>query len=188
MSRKKISKTESYGIFPYILICVGVLLSCVWGLHRYLYSRSISLSDALIASYTRQDRGTSVPIHITIGTRISLPVVEAGMVNGMLSVSQTSANHLHDSAMPGQRGNIIIYGHNLNKIFGYLVDSRVGDPVSIRMTDGSLHTYRITDIHAVWPSQTELLEPTTSETLTLYTCTGLLDSLRFVARATPETK
>ena len=180
-------KTSSWHTrFPIILIAFGIVLISIWGLHRYLYARSLSLSDALVASYKKKRSDlVAFPIHISVGDKIRIRVVEATKVNGALVVSPTSANHLLASALPGEAGNIIIYGHNVNAIFGYLVDARIGDPVGIYTNDGKLHKYKITDIHIVDPSQTALLAPTTTEVLTLYTCTGLLDSLRFVARAEP---
>ena len=105
--------------------------------------------------------------------------------NGAWTVSATSANHVIQSALPGENGNIIIYGHNLNTIFGYLMNIQVGSIVNLRNSDGSLHIYTVTSTEYVNPNQTELLAPTTNEVLTLYTCTGLLDSLRFVVRAVP---
>lgn len=116
---------------------------------------------------------------------ISLHISEQAFTGGTLPVSVTDANHLVNSAVPGEAGNTIIYGHNLNVVFGYLVDARVGNPVNIYTDDGHLHKYTITEIQIVAPSQTALLAPTTREVLTLYTCTGLLDSLRFVVRAMP---
>lgn len=171
--------------FPMILIVLGLLLIALWGLHRFLYNRSLSLSDALIASYKAARTQVAYPVHITVGTKINIPIVEETVVDGSLQVSPTRANHLLASALPGENGNVIIYGHNLNTIFGYLVDAQVGDPVTVITDDGVLHTYKISEINIVDPSQTSLLAPTTSEVLTLYTCTGLLDSLRFVARAIP---
>jgi LPXTG-site transpeptidase (sortase) family protein len=168
-----------------VLIITGIILMALWGVHRFFYNRSLSLSDAILASYAQTHSEVAYPIHITIGEAIRLPVVESGKVNGVWAVSQTSANHVQASALPGEAGNIIIYGHNLNTIFGYLVDQRVGTVVDIRTNDGKLHKYKISDIHIVDPSQTDLLAPTTTEILTLYTCTGFLDSQRFVARATP---
>lgn len=171
--------------FPMILIIMGLILIGIWGLHRYFYNRSLSLSSALVASYKSQRSQVSYPIHITIGNKISLHVVEETLVNGTLVVSPTDANHLLASALPGEPGNIIMYGHNLNSVFGYLVDARVGDPVRIYTDDGRLHAYKISEINIVDPTQTALLAPEDHEVLTLYTCTGLLDSLRFVARAIP---
>lgn len=182
MSRRK---KRAASKLPAVLIIVGLLLIGVWGLHRYLYARSLSLSDALVASYKTDHTLGAFPIHISVGDKIRIQVVEATKVNGTLAVSQAAANHLLESALPGENGNVIIYGHNLNTIFGYLVDAKVGDPVRIYTNDGKLHAYTITQIQIVDPSQTALLSPTTREVLTLYTCTGLLDSLRFVARAEP---
>jgi hypothetical protein len=168
--------------FPVFLIIMGIALLSLWGLHRYLYSRSLSLSDALLASYSQEPNRRAVPIHITVippagegRNTIRLQIVEAGKAEGAWTVSPTKANHVHGSAVPGEAGNIVIYGHN----------SRPGDMVNIYAGDGSLHTYKISDIHIVDPSETALLSPTKTEVLTLYTCTGLLDSLRFVARALP---
>lgn len=178
--RKKLSR------FPIILVAFGLVLLSLWGLHRYFYARAISLSDAVLAAYkAKRPETTSYPIHITIEGITTIPIVESGKEHGIWTVSTTSANHVIQSALPGENGNIVIYGHNLNSIFGYLMNIQVGAIVRIRMSDGSLHTYAVTDTRYVFPSQTELLAPTTHEVLTLYTCTGLLDSLRFVVRAVP---
>lgn len=171
---------------PLILIALGLILLSLWGVHRFFYVRSISLSDAILAAYkARRQNTASYPIHIEIDGITSVPVVEAGRENGAWTVSATSANHVIQSALPGENGNIIIYGHNLNTIFGYLMNIQVGSIVNLRNSDGSLHIYTVTSTEYVNPNQTELLAPTTNEVLTLYTCTGLLDSLRFVVRAVP---
>ena len=164
---------------------MGVLLISVWGLHKITYNRAISISEKILSAYTTQKTETALPIHIGIGTRISLPVVEAGRENGVWAISGTSANHVRQSALPNEKGNIIIYGHNLNKIFGYLTDTKSGDIIRIRMTDGTLHKYKVEVTQYVSPSNTALLAPTDEEALTVYTCAGLFDSLRFVVRATP---
>jgi LPXTG-site transpeptidase (sortase) family protein len=185
VARKKNSKSRSTPWFPIFLIFIGVLLVSLWGLHKFTYNRALSISEKILSSYTKQKTGTALPIHIGIGTRISLPVVEAGRENGVWAISQTSANHVRQSALPNEKGNIIIYGHNLNKIFGYLMDTKEGDIIRIRMTDGTLHKYKVESTQYVSPSQTALLAPTHEEVLTVYTCAGLFDSLRFVVRAKP---
>jgi len=182
---KRKKKINTYSPYATPLIIIGLILLSLWGVHRFFYNRSISLSDALIASYKATHTETATPVRITIGNRMNLRVVEAGKIEGTWSVSPTAANHVHNSALPGEAGNIIIYGHNLNSVFGYLVDVRVGDYVSIVTNNANLYTYRITETRVVDPSQTFLLAPTTHEVVTLYTCTGLFDSLRFVARAEP---
>ncbi len=170
---------------PIFLIVMGGLLLTLWGLHKFTYNRALSISEKLLSTYKTQKTETALPIHIGIGTRISLPVVEAGRENGVWAVSRTSANHVKQSALPNEKGNIIIYGHNLNKIFGYLMDIKVWDVIRIRMTDGTLHKYKVEETHYVSPSDTALLAPTREEVLTVYTCAGIFDSLRFVVRAKP---
>ncbi len=180
--RRKKTKTT-----PYVLVAIGLVMVGLWGVHQFFYNRSLSLSDALLAAYRPNTDQVAFPTHITVGNTIGLQVVEGGKMNGVWTVSRTAANHVITSARPGEEGNVIIYGHNLNTVFGYLVDARVGDPVSIRTSDGKLYRYKITKTQIVPPSQTELLSPTNIEVVTLYTCTGLLDSLRFVTRAVPVT-
>jgi LPXTG-site transpeptidase (sortase) family protein len=171
--------------FPMILIAIGLLLLSLWGVHRYFYNRSIGLSDAILARFAKESSSLPTPIHITVGNSISLPVVEAGKVNNMWAISQTAANHVRESAMPGTRGNIIIYAHNTANLFGPLDKVTEGNPIEIRTSDGALHRYTVTSVQWVTPGHTELLSPTPTETLTLYTCAGLLDSLRIVVRAVP---
>jgi LPXTG-site transpeptidase (sortase) family protein len=167
------------------LLAFGIGLLTLWGAHRFFYARSISLSDMILAQYTNTHSTLPAPIHITVGGSINLPVVEAGKVNGTWAISQTSANHVYESAMPGTRGNSIIYAHNAGNLFGPLDKITVGDPVTVLTTDGVLHRYRVTSEEWVTPGHTELLSQTKTETLTLYTCAGLLDSLRIVVRAVP---
>ncbi len=171
--------------FPLILISFGIILLSLWGVHRYFYNQTMSISNAILAQYAKGPSTSPTPIHITVGTSISLPVVEAGEVDGTWAISQTSANHVHQSAVPGAPGNTIIYAHNAGNLFGPLDKVTVGDPVAIRTTDGALHRYTVTSIEWVTPGHTELLSQTSAETLTLYTCGGLLDSLRIVVRAVP---
>ncbi len=171
---------------PLFLIGAGCLLMALWGVHQYFYNQAISLSNTILVQYAKEPATRRpYPIHITIGNSINLPIVEAGEINGTWAVSQTSANHVRESAVPGQAGNIIIYAHNTPNLFGKLENVRVGDRIDIRATDGSLHSYKVASTEWVTTGHTELLTPTKTETLTLYTCAGLLDSLRNVVQAIP---
>jgi LPXTG-site transpeptidase (sortase) family protein len=179
--RKKIRPPSR---FPLVLVSFGLVLLALWGVHRYFYIRSMSLSDAILARYAKET-GMSAPVSISVGDTIHLPVVEAGNVDGTWAISNTAANHVHQSASPGGRGNIVIYAHNTASLFSPLDTVRIGTPITIRTSDGALHQYIVASVSWVTPGHTELLLPTTIETLTLYTCAGLLDSLRIVVRAVP---
>jgi LPXTG-site transpeptidase (sortase) family protein len=182
--RRKIRSTFSTQ-FSTALLVFGIALLTLWGIHRYFYNQTMTLSRAILAQYAKEPSTLPSPIHITVDDLISLPVVEAGKVAGTWAISQTSANHVYESAMPGTRGNSIIYAHNSENLFGGLDKVTIGDPITIRTTDGALHRYTVTSIVWVTPGHIEFLSQTNAETLTLYTCGGILDSLRIVVRAVP---
>ena len=47
----------------------------------------------------------------------------------------------------------------------------------------SWYSYEVVDIKEVYPNQTEVIEETDDETLTLYTCSGFADSKRLIVVA-----
>ena len=187
--RKQIRNTptvrRSYKISTF-LIATGLILISVWGIHKVVYSRSIRLTDTLLQTFTLRGDLRSAPTFITIPGKISLAVVEAGMVNGVWIVAPRSANHVQQSASPGQPGNIIIYAHNLPDMFGPLQTVKVGEDITIRTKDNTVHRYVTLAVAEVTVQNTFFLQPTRSETLTLYTCSGFLDSKRFIVRAVPK--
>lgn len=137
--------------------------------------------------------GTSVtanivaqPTGIVIGKTIRLPVTLGGYINGTWLVSSTHASYIGQSALPGTPGNIIIYAHNKPNLFGPLQKLKGSEEITLTTRDGITHRYRVTNISVVKTQDTRLLQPTRTETLTLYTCTGFLDSKRLVVRAEPR--
>ncbi len=188
--RKTAQKTQSRlkrftRSLPLLLVVTGVLMMGIWGAHRFFYRRSLALPDSVLSQYQGQETARRLPVFIDIDGIGRLPVDEGRKINGVWTIADDAANHVAQSALPGDAGNIIIYGHNTRKIFGRLIEKKPGDYVSVTTADGKLHQYRIFQTFTVSPSRTDLLSPTTGETLTLYTCTGFLDSKRFVVRALP---
>lgn len=185
MAKKRIKKQKKRSMFPYFLIAIGLLLLAIWGTHTFLYNQSIALSDAIIAKYERNEPTANIPNFITVSTVARLKVVEAIKTQNRWPISSTAANHVYASAYPGQAGNIIIYGHNTDAVFGPLHMAQVADTITIVTINGKTYTYSISEIRTVATNETELLAPTTHEVLTIYTCTGFLDSMRLVIRALP---
>lgn len=60
------------------------------------------------------------------------------------------------------------------------------EEIKLTMEDGSEKIYEIEEILEVDPGQTEFLQPTDEETLTLYTCSGFMDRQRFIVQAKPQ--
>ena len=117
--------------------------------------------------------------------RINLSVVEANVVNGYWEISETTASHGVGSANPGEIGNTVIFAHAREGLFLPLKDVKENDEIIV-LTKERWYRYEVKEIKDVDPNQTEVIAPTTDETLTLYTCSGFLDNKRRIVLAKRE--
>lgn len=182
--------------WPLVLITVGLALLLYSGLNGYYYDRSIQPAVAVESSTpAAAETPPSRPARLTIiesvsgneqdGTVLDETLEPQRYEGGKWTVSDDVGSYLDGSAKPGEGGNIIIYGHNKQDIFGPLTDLDGTESVRLTTEDGREYDYRITSLQEVTPEQTQLLQPTDEEVLTIYTCSGWLDSKRFVVRARP---
>ncbi len=174
--------------FPLILIFGGILMMSVSGIHAYFRLRSLRLEKELVRRYQQEVHPLRKPRPVKIAIQwflIDVPIEEEVYREGQWTISETRASHLADSANPGEAGNIIIYGHNKREIMGNIRALKGSEIIHITTEDGKESRYHITHIQEVEPTQTKFLQPTTKETLTLYTCSGFLDKKRFVVQAEP---
>ncbi|GIK83733.1 MAG: hypothetical protein BroJett025_03550 [Patescibacteria group bacterium] len=157
------------------------------GLHWYLRYQALSLDQDLLAQHqqTVQDNSGQVPTHIYIQWFVDTPISEQILDNNNWTISETEASYLKQSAKPGENGNIIIYGHNKREIMGNIRALKGNEVITITTENGDKHQYKIKLITEVEPNQVTYLLPTSQETLTLYTCSGFMDSKRFIVQATP---
>lgn len=126
------------------------------------------------------------PLRIVIPKlTVDLPVVEANVADGYWELSDTSASHGVGSASPGEMGNTVIFAHARDGLFGPLRSITIGDMVYI-LTKDRWSRYVVTGTKLVDEDQTEVIAPTSDETLTLYTCSGFLDSKRLIVTAKPQ--
>ncbi len=117
---------------------------------------------------------------------LKIEVVESGIVDGVWEVSDKAANHLDISADPGGGGNILLYAHNRDNLFGPIKFLKRDDLIKIIDGSGNVHKYRVESAFETDPSDVKIASNTESEVLTIYTCSGLFDRKRFVIRAVPE--
>jgi LPXTG-site transpeptidase (sortase) family protein len=184
-SARKFRRSPDIPIFS--LTGIGGMLLVILGI-GYLLLKQLSVSflgNPYYAASLSDINGK--PITISIPTiHLQQKITESGIIQGVWQTSDTNATHLNVSANPGQNGNIIIYGHNTYSIFGNLPQSHIGDPV-ILSADNSDHPFRyiIKQIRTVLPTDLSVISPTSTEVLTIYTCTGWFDSQRFVITAYP---
>lgn len=126
------------------------------------------------------------PVFIDIPkTAERIPVESAHIINGNWQTSDNTATHLITSSGINGGGNIVIYGHNTSGIFKSLKTIAVGESLILEATDQSKHEYKISEIKVVDPEQVTDVQPADHEVLTVYTCTGWLDSKRLIIKAYP---
>ena len=112
-----------------------------------------------------------------------LYVSDGYVVDNRWAISETGVSYLISSALPGQTGNSVIYGHNRNDILGYLPKVTTGDPVYVVLANGDYVKYEVAETKVIQPSQVEILNQSSDSRLTTYTCTGFLHTARFVVVA-----
>lgn len=165
------------------LVVLGVGLLGYAALNSVLYNEALK-PDAPAAKIAAAQAQPSKPTHIRVGP-IDLPVETHTYTDGNWTVASDVASYLQQSAKPGEPGNIIIYGHNKPHVFGNLPKLKGQEEITLTLENGQTRTYRISSMEELSQERVDVLAPTDEEVLTVYTCTGWLDSMRFVVKAKP---
>jgi LPXTG-site transpeptidase (sortase) family protein len=148
--------------------------------NRLAFASESQIKDS---SYVSASPPTEVLI---LDVNIDLAIFPAQIHKGVWETTTKGASYLVTSPIPGQMGNSIIYAHNFTNLFGSLPKVKVGEKVLINYANFSEKTFTIKYIFQVTPQDTSILSPSTDSRLTLYTCSGFLDSKRFVVVATRD--
>lgn len=114
---------------------------------------------------------------------IKLPVYPAQIEKNKWEATTKGVSYLVTSPVPGEVGNSIIYGHNWANLLGRLPKIMPGQKIEIIFDNNEKRTFIVEHASIVGPDQTSILEGTSDKRITLYTCTGFLDSKRFVVTA-----
>jgi LPXTG-site transpeptidase (sortase) family protein len=171
-------------IFSWFLILQSFSLLSVGAYQWYL---SESPSTLRFTNYSLEKNITVsgvTPSRISISDLgIDIPVYQATIVNNVWPTTTLGASYLSSSPLPGNSGNSVIYAHNWVSLFGPLRNAKVGEKVIVTYPDHTKKTFVIAYTSIVSPDQASILAKSNDKRLTLYTCTGFLDSERFVAVA-----
>lgn len=116
---------------------------------------------------------------------IDIPIREARVIDGYWEVFETTAGHGTGSGNPGEIGNMVIFAHARTGLFLSLRDIKDQDAVYV-FTNDRWYRYRVSETKIVSPNEVEVIQPTSDETLTLFTCSGFLDTKRLVVIAKPD--
>jgi LPXTG-site transpeptidase (sortase) family protein len=166
------------------LILAGFIL-IIFGSTNYFRIRRLSFNGT---PQLAQNSGENLemPVELIIPSlSLNLKVDPGVILDGIWQVSNQNATYLTTSAPPGQNGNTVIYGHNLKRILGNLPYISDGQKITIKTMSGKLLNYTVISKVIVSPDRIDLVSPTSTEELTIYTCTGFADTKRVVVKAKP---
>lgn len=167
-----------------LLVVAGLFLISIALLRQTVFATSIKPKD-FINPQPNILIDNLLPVRLSSGEMLDVAVSQGKIIDSKWEVLTDKATYLETSARPRSNGNIIIYGHNTREVLNNLRAIVPGQYVTLKLSGGSFRRYQVTHTIEVSPSDTSWLEPTDTEILTVYTCSGLLDSKRFILRATP---
>lgn len=127
---------------------------------------------------------TLAPIEIVIPSLdIHLPIYPSKITNNKWEATEKGISYLSDSPIPGDLGNSILYGHNWENLLGNLPNIKPGEKIYVLLSNKYKKTFVVQYVSIVSPDQSEILNKSSDARITLYTCTGFLDTKRFVVTA-----
>ncbi len=127
---------------------------------------------------------TTAPTGIIIPSiHVWLPVYSASINNGNWETTNKGVSYLSGSAAIGGSGNAIFYGHDWPNLLGNLKNVRPGDTIQIISKTGDEFFYEVSTVQEVNPTDVSVLAQTTDSRVTIYTCSGFLDTKRLVVVA-----
>ena len=83
-------------------------------------------------------------------------------------ILRRAVGHISETALPGERGNVVLTAHR-DSFFRPLRHILTGDAIKIRTQSGEI-VYQVESTEVVLPSDTQVLQPSSANTLTLVTC------------------
>ncbi len=167
-------------LFGRLLVILGGGFVIASALLYYLQTSSTSLP---LSSYLQEkyydSNGSSNDSLIVEKIGIDLVITPTSMADSNDESNFLGVSYLSSTPEPGDTGNSILYGHNWKSLLGRLSELTVDDTIVVRW-DSSLRTFRVKEKKIVAANDTSILENTENAQITLYTCTGFLDSKRLV--------
>ena len=142
----------------------------------------IQINSKLLSSKALEN----TPVRIIIPkSNIDLSIVSAKVVDGYWELSENTASYGLGSGYPGTASNTVIFAHARQGLFYNLKDVKTGDSIYV-LTKDRWHRYKVNKVTTVFPNQIEVIQPTKTETITLYTCDGFYDEKRLIVTAVPQ--
>lgn len=175
------AKRQSLGF-----LVVGILLLSIVLVYRITQAVRLSFhTNVQNITATTEDKKPSIQAISLPKYKVLLNIVESDIIDGVWQINEIMANHLANSSNPGEQGNIVIYGHNSQTVFGPVRWMEVGDRINLTTADNQQHEYIVSQVIETTPDDIQWVLPKQTETLTIYTCSGFLNSQRHLLIAKP---
>ena len=174
-------------VFPRVLVYFGIFCLIFAGFLYWQRTNPTRLkfdTEKIESSLSTSSTNVEPRALIIADLGIESDIYPASIKNAKWEATSKGVSYLSSTPVPGEIGNSVIYGHNWKSILGNLVKARPGQTIKILYSDGSRKEFEIKYTQVVTPDQTQILDQTGDNRITLYTCTGFLDSKRFVVTAT----
>lgn len=153
------------------------------GFGIFLLSERLSPRTVVFAAVQDSPK-VITPTRLTISTaEIDLPVFSASIIDKQWDISREGISYLSSTPLPGRQGNSVFYGHNWHNLLGNLKKVTPGDTIVVTNNNGDQFKYIIHFVSVVSSNETHIYQNTPDYRLTIYTCTGVLDSKRLVVTA-----
>ncbi len=178
------SKANFQLIISIILIVFGCSLVFIASWQNFNYSLLKKPQiDKQANLLTAKEKAHSPVLIIIPSINKTLPVEDGTYTKGRWTVSQNGVSFYKESALPGTRGNTVLYGHDRKDVLGDIYGIRSGDQIQVRMDNSDVVNYVVYETKTIKPTDVSILNQTNEPRLTLYTCAGFLDTARFVVLA-----
>ena len=181
-SRKKKSPVRLYfsQAFAILLIIFGAGL-IFWSSFRQGYGWQTPTQAEPQLNQEQTDKEAPKPAKIYIPKlERTLDVSDGFIKDNRWTISKTGVSYLTTSGKIGEPGNVVLYGHNTQDVLGGLWKVQAGDIVEVTDSGGNTYKFEVFERKEVKPNAVEILESADDSRLTIYTCSGFLDTARFV--------
>lgn len=180
------TKSSQLNFWANLLFIIG-FVSFMFGsflLYQRYNPQNLSFNISPVQAVENNETLEVKPIGIKINSlNLSLPVIPSEIKNNEWEATTKGVSYLTSSVTPGETGNSILYGHNWASLLGNLRKVKPGEKIAIIYSDGSVKEFLIEYAIEVKPDNGDILQNSSDSRITLYTCSGFLDSKRLVVVA-----
>lgn len=187
MVRKKKFSNNRFVRFKYffnLILALGIITVGVSLVFSATYQNRWDFDQKTVESQIQQTQAleeNSKPVKIYIPKlERTLDISDGYVKNNRWKVATSGVSYLTTSGQIGKVGNAVIYGHNTAGILGELWRVQNGDFIEVTDQGGRVYKYEIFERKEIKSSEVDILNQTGDTRLTVYTCSGFLDSARFV--------